>query len=422
MRIVYESLASLNRRRLALGVLAAVVLSAPAGAEPMTFATALARASENAPSLQGAALQVEAARASARAAGALPDPQVKLGVENYPISGPNSGRFGDDEMTMATIGLMQDVPNRGRREGETSLAQAQIEAAEAQVRVERRDVRLAAALAWIDLYYSERRLAALDKISATLEPLWEAAPAGVASGASRPSAGLAPIRMRADLDDQRSELKAAVGKAQAELARWTGDPAVGISGEPPVLSVEPALLRAGLEQQPTLHAFGAAERRARAELAMARAGKRPDWAFELEYGRRDSSFGDMVSAGVTMSLPVFSQNRQDPVIAARTSDAARVAVERETMRRSLASGLEADLADYAMRRDQWMRTRDVVLPAAIKESDLETASYGAGRVDLAGLLDAFTQLAEARLTLLEREAAMARDAARITFTYGSETP
>ena len=129
-------------------------------------------------------------------------------------------------------------------------------------------------------------------------------------------------------------------------------------------------------------------------------------------------FGDMVSAGVTVRLPLFPGRRQDPLIAARTADAARVGADRETARRQLAAALEADLADHVMHHEQWMRAQTVVLPAARQQADLETASYGAGRAGLAEVLQAFTDLADARLTLLEREAAVARDAVRISLTYG----
>src|SRR3989338_769856 len=90
--------------------LSAIAASAPA--EPMTFDQALAPAGEPAPSVTAAALRVAAARAASRAAGSLPDPKLALGVENLPISGPMAGRFGADEMTMASVGGMQGMPSR----------------------------------------------------------------------------------------------------------------------------------------------------------------------------------------------------------------------------------------------------------------------------------------------------------------------
>lgn len=401
-------------------LLAGAAIATPASADPQTFEQALARARANAPSLQAAGLKVEAARAASRAAGALPDPQLKLGIENVPVSGPMAGRLRADEMTMATVGLMQEVPNRARRRAEAGLARAEVGSAQAEVAVEALNVQLGAALAWIDLYYAGRRLAALEGVLRTLEPLWDAAPAGVASGATRPAGAMTPVAQRAALEDRRSELVAAVGKARAELVRWTGDPSPSVAGPPPELRLDADRLRAGMDRRPMLLAYASAARRAGAEVDLARAAKRPDWAFEVGYGRRDPMFGDMVSAGVTVRLPLFAARRQDPLIAARAADASRVSAERETARRALAASLEADLADQAMRREQWLRTRDVVLPAAKQQADLETASYAAGRAGLSEILDAFTRLAEAQLTTIDREASLAREAVRIDITYGSD--
>src|SRR3546814_7191835 len=59
-----------------------------------------------------------------------------VGVENYPISGPNAGRFGADFMTMTKVGVMQEVPNAARRRAEVASASAEIGLAEAEARSE----------------------------------------------------------------------------------------------------------------------------------------------------------------------------------------------------------------------------------------------------------------------------------------------
>ncbi|WP_348684898.1 TolC family protein [uncultured Brevundimonas sp.] len=407
-----------RRAGLAASLIALLHASGPALADPLTFDQALTRA-ESAPDLRASDLEVAAARSGADAAGRLPDPELTFGVDNFPVSGPMAGRFGDDEMTMARIGLMQSVPSGERRRAERAVADADIGVAEARAGIARRDVRLAAGLAWIDLHYADRKRRAVEEVLATLEPLWEAAPAGVASGADRPATGLAPVRLRAALEDRLAGLRADEARARAEVTRWTDDPAPTTAGTPPHVEGDPATLRAALDRLPMLQAYAAAGTRADADVAMAQAGQRPDWAFEVEYGRRDPMFGDMVSVGARVRLPLFADQRQAPVIAARSADAARVRVEREAALRTLRAQLESDLADHVMHHDQWLRARDVVLPDALRRADLETASYGAGRAGIGEVLEAFTAVADARLEALDREAAVARDAVRLTLIYGS---
>ncbi|MDI1325244.1 MAG: TolC family protein, partial [Brevundimonas sp.] len=265
-----------------------------------------------------------------------------------------------------------------------------------------------------------RRLAAIEEVLSTLEPLWEAAPAGVASGADRPAGALTPVLLRAALEDRRSMLIADETRARGELTRWTGDPDPAASGPAPDLEVEPAVLRIGLERLPTLEAWRAAGSRADAEVDLARSGRWPDWSFEVSYGRRDPMFGDMLSVGASVSLPLFANQRQEPLIAARSADALGVRLEREAAAREIRAALDAALADLAARRDQLVRSRDVILPAARRRADLETASYAAGRAGLAEVLEVFTAMADARLDALDREAALARDTVRITLTYRSD--
>ena len=398
----------------------AAALASPAHAGPLTFAQALVRAAVGAPSLQAAALQTEAARASARAAGALPDPKLTAGVEGFPISGPFAGHPSRDDFSDVRVGIMQDVPNKGRRQAAVASATAAISQAEAARLVELRKVKVATALAWIDVAYAERRLAAVDQVLASLRPLWDAQTSAVAAGRQRPGQALSPIQMRATLEDQRSEQVANLAGARAELTRWTGETAPSVVGAPPDFNIDPGQLRAALETSPTLLAYRSAASRADADVNAARAAERPDWGWEVAYQRRDPAFGDMVSAGVTVSLPLFASTRQAPLLAARRADASRVHADREDARRGLAAQLDADLADHDMHHEQWMRTTGTVVPAATQRADLETASYAAGTASLADVLDAVTALANAKLTALEREATVVRDGARIVLTYGTD--
>lgn len=400
--------------------LAAALLASAAQAAPLTYSQALDTAAANAPALRAAALQVEAAKASAKAAGALPDPKLALGLDNFPVSGPPAGRFGVDEMTMGRVGYSQDMPSAAKRRARIGRAQADIVAAGADGVVEARQVRVAAALAWIELLYAQRKLAALDGVLAQLDPLWKAAPSGVASGRSRPAQALEAAQMRAALEDRRSEAVSELGRARAVLTRWTGDPDPQAVGQAPDLDLEPATLRAAIDRNPTLLARDAAARQARADVALAKADKRPDWSWEVAYQRRDPMFGDMVSAGVSVSLPLWGKSRQDPMIAARAASASRADAQREDARRALAAQLEADLADHVMHHEQWLRSRDTLLPLAKQRAELETAGYGAGTAALPDVLTAFAGLSDAQLTTLDREAAVAIDAARLSLTYGSD--
>src|SRR3546814_10868506 len=93
-------------------------------------------------------------------------------------------------------------------------------------------------------------------------------------------------------------------------------------------------------QHPNLNAAIARTRQAEADVAAARATKRPDWSFDVAYQRRADRYGDMVSAGVTISLPLFAGKRQDPMNAASRASASAALAEPEDMRRALVGDIE----------------------------------------------------------------------------------
>ena len=407
------------RLLLACLLLAPAMLAGVAHAAPLTYDAALAAADRSAPSLQAKTLDVDAARSMAIAAGQLPDPKVRVGLDNFPVSGPPAGRFGPDSMTMASIGVIQDVPNGDKRRAARERAAADIGAADTGRLAEARTVRLNTALAWTDLFFAERKLAALDDVERALAPLHATAPSQVASGAARAGQALEADQLIAALGDRRTDLQAAVGKAQAELARWTGDPQAEVAGDPPTYAVDPVALRAGIETLPSLRAYDDMGRQADADFAAAKADKHPDWSWDVAYQHRDPRWGDMVTVGATVRLPLFAGTRQDPVIAARRETADRVRLDREAARRELVAALDASLADHAMHHDRLHRSQETLVPLARRRADLETASYAAGTAGLADVLQALLALAEARVDLVDREADVVRDGARIVLTYGS---
>ncbi len=405
--------------RSAILSLAAVMVAGAAHAAPLTFDDAVRLAAQTAPSIEARATDVEAARSAAIAAGRLPDPKLEFGVEGFPVSGPNAFRPSRDDFSDVRVGVMQDLPSRASRAAARERAAADIDAARIAQTGEARNVRLGAALAWIDLYYAEKKLAALDEIERALAPLRNAAPSEVESGALRPASALQPDQLFAELSDRRADLVSAVAKARAELVRWTGDPQAEVAGAPPDAEVDPTALRAGLDRLPMLTAYDAMERQADADVDAARAGKQPDWSVELAYQHRDPAFGDMVMALATVRLPLFASTRQDPIIAARAETASRVRIDREAERRALEAQLDADLADHAMHHDRLRRAVDTLVPLAKRLADLETASYAAKTASLADVLQALLALAEAKVDALDREADVVRDGVRINLTYGT---
>ena len=397
-------------------------LASPAVAGPLTFAQALARADQDAPSIAARTAQIDAARSSAIAADRLPDPKLEVKLQDFPFTGPDAGKFNSDNFTMGVVGLTQEVPNIAKRHARAARATADIGIADAEAAAERRRVRINAGMAWIDLYFAEQRLAILDRLGQRLNDLATTAPARLASGSARPGEAIEPQRLKAELADRRSDRVAEIATARAKLTRWTGDPEPQVAGPPPDPSLDAARLHAGLATLPALQVKDALIGQAAADVRLAQAAKNPDWEVSGSIGNREPRYGNLFSLGVKIDLPLFAGKRQNPVIAAKASEMARARLDRIDAERELIAALDSDLADHRMHHERFDRAQTTLLPLARERAELDRASYAAGRIDLGMALQSAIALAEAEIDLLDRQADVARDGVRIMLTYQGDRP
>ena len=404
----------------AITLSALLLLPVSLAAEPLTFEAALQRAEADAPSLKGRAAGVQAAQSAAIAADRLPDPTLDIGIRDFPVTGPDAGTLNRDNFTMTTIGVSQQFVNPAKRRARVARAGAEIGIAEAGAAVEARSVRLETALAWVDVYYGERKLNQLKMLNSSLSDLQSTVSARLTSGSARPSQALEPDQLRAQIGDRRIALVAEIAKAKARLARFTGDPDPSVISAPPDLMINRGALLASVRDLPSLRALDAQTVAMDAETRLARADKTPDWKVSASYGRREPNYGDLVSVGVSIDLPLFGRKRQDPKIVARVNEAERARFERLAGEREIVAALEGDLAEHAMRHARLENARDNLVPLARRRAKLDFDSYGAGTVDLGAALLATLSVAEAEVDLLNREAEVARDAVRIIITYAGE--
>ncbi|MBK6659002.1 MAG: TolC family protein [Proteobacteria bacterium] len=382
------------------------------------FDEALAVAESNAPSLAAAGARDAAARHAAIAAGELPDPKLIVGLDNLPVTGADDWSLGRDFMTMQRVGVSQAWPNAGKRKARVAEAQAAIADAEFVKRAERLTVRKDAALAWLAAYYSVARLALQDELTHENALLEKTTAARYAGGSAASAELLAARREALLLADQRDELLAAEAAANAELRRVLGRPAViKADAAVPAIDIDAAHLRAHLEQHPDLRVYDARVAAASAALREAEASKRPDWNVELAYQHRGPRYGEMVSAQVSIDLPLFSARRQDPTIAARAADVAAMNDDLAAALRVHEAELERDLADYQRLAQQRQRMRDARLPLAEQALSLAYRAYAAGEASLAELLAARRELANLRFDALNLDAALTMAAAGIYFRY-----
>jgi outer membrane protein TolC len=137
-------------------------------ASALTLEQALSLAEQEAPSLDAQIANVQAARSAAIPAGELPDPKLRLGLQNVPIEGDTRWQLDEEAMTMQMVGVMQEVPNRAKRRARVEAAQAGVALADVQQTIERLSVRQATAEAWIAGFAVEQKLSLFKQETALL--------------------------------------------------------------------------------------------------------------------------------------------------------------------------------------------------------------------------------------------------------------
>jgi outer membrane protein TolC len=369
----------------------------------LTFDETSRLARDQAPALLAQQSALAGARSLQGSATTLPDPRLIVGVDNLPVTGPDRYSLTRDFMTMQRIGLMQEVPNRAKREAREAGAQARVERERAMLAVVQLAVQRDATLGWLAAYYAERRVAQLNELQRENQLLQDTLDARIAAGRAMPAERTMARQEALALADRRDDALRDVAKARAALRRWVGARAdEALEGDAPALAVSPEQVRASLHSHAEIAPYTAMQAQAQAELREADAEQRGDWGWELIYSRRPQ-YSDMVSFQFTFDLPWQREQRQKPQVLARQKDAERIDAEREETMRRHREELEAQLAELQALENQQARLAGSGLSLAAERVALALASYQAGRGDLGAVLAARREALDTRLRLIDLE-------------------
>src|SRR5258708_657313 len=188
--------------------------------EPLPIVEALKMGEKISPRLaaQGAALA--AATELVPRASELPDPKLRVGVDNLPVNGPDRYRYDSDFMTMRKIGVMQDFPNAEKRRlrGERAALERDVEAAnlDAQRAALRREI----ALAWLELYFAQQARAPIVELVGELQLQLDTVSAAIAAGRQNTADALALRGAGVAAQDRVIEQDRTIDRARYMLAAW----------------------------------------------------------------------------------------------------------------------------------------------------------------------------------------------------------
>lgn len=364
------------------------------------------------PEIRTARAREVAAHLRVAPAGARPDPTLMAGVQNLPLASPN---FRGDEMTMKMVGIGQSFPAAGKLARRTRAARAEADAAHAEITVATLNVEREVRDAYYDVVAATDLLVLTTRGQSLLTHLLPSAEAQYATGGGAQSelvkARLQATQLAVDgaqlAEDRRSAiarlrattfldaldgdfswpdrvLRAALGDTTT-MPRFTAATLDARVTDSPIPSAD-SLFALATSTSANLRAHESIISAATARAENAAHAMRPDIDVALQYGQRDGR-SDMITATVSIPLPLQHRRSQDAEEAATRADVDALKAAHETqlaaLRRDvaqLASALERDRTQLAI-------DRAALIPQARAGVASLTASYGAGRASLSSVSD-----------------------------------
>ena len=382
---------------------------------PLSVFDAMQQAERNAPGLDARQSAEAMSAALAESALALPDPKLKLGIDNLPFEGQDRFTTSRDFMTMRRVGIARDMPREEKRELKSQRFRLEAQREAAQREDARLMVRRDVALAWIERHYAETATALIDDLQRETRLQYDVLVGQVRAGRATPLEAVAAQSQVRSLDDRRSEFARLAARARVQMERWLGPlaarPLAGwsLAG----IRLDRATLLTG--SHPHLATFTLAETQADNEIAQARAQEKGDWGWEVAYQARGRQFTDMVSFGIVIDLPSFGQARIAPEVRARLAQKQAAERNREDARRQHELDAKLILADWDASNARRANFDDALLPLVRDRIDQALAEYKSGAGKLVDVLEARRNWVETRLAQLQLEQDAARAWAQLQY-------
>ena len=365
-----------SKRLSAAPALAALILLAVAPprlpAADLTLAEAERIALERDAMTREMKVQAQAMRERAVMDGQLMDPELRLGAVNVPV---DSFSLSAEDMTMLEVGLSQEFqPGKSRplsRRQMEQLAAGMDATALDRERLVRRDVRKL----WTQLAYVGAARKVIDEQTSWVEQMRQSALARYAAGEGQQLDVLAAGLDVAMLREQLLDLDRDEAMFRSQLSFWLGEAAgrVRPSAPGPRAELPPlATLEARLGAHPAQVDYERRIDAAETAVSVAEEKRKPGWMLDLAYGFRQADMQtmsgrsepapDVLSAMVTIDLPLFRKNRQDRDAAAARLEARGLHERHEDHRREM----------QAMLAEAWNTAQRTAELEKFYESDLLT--------------------------------------------------
>ncbi|RYU53021.1 TolC family protein [Aliivibrio finisterrensis] len=323
--------------------------------------------------------QSQALRSTGIASSTLADPTLKVGFGGLPV---DSFKFDEDPMTNISVGLMQKFGRGSSLDLQQKQTGQQADVLAMQVQVRELEVANAITQLWIELGFLQKAEAILHENRQLLSEMETYIKTNYSIGKSESQDLLQAQLQLGRLDEKLQTNRQLQGRIYAQLTEWLPN----LSEQKPqgIKALEWSTLNKLLNSKanqdtefydllksnPTIKMSELAITATKTKVDIADESYSPQFGVEVMYAYRQANgmggqpASDLVSAYVTMDLPLFTDKRQDQNYAAAQYQVGAAKSQRDVLLRQMNAKVNSLLVDKNNLEQRLSRYNHTLLPQA----------------------------------------------------------
>jgi outer membrane protein TolC len=349
---------------------------------------------------------------------------LMLGIQNLPLgkmqsaSSMSTSSGGPDPMTMRMVGIEQTIPYPGKLSLRRRAAEHEVDAARASLDATARKVVRDVKDAYYELAFIDQALSIIGRnrdvlagFTRVTETRYSVGTAGQqdvlkarveATRLAESAVALteqrrgALARLNALLDRpsetpiDHPEIPASVSRAAVQAAtgeiRFTSA-ALGARAADSPLPPLAELQETAVRESPEIREQEAMIAAQATRVELARKDVLPDLDLSLQYGQRSGGLPDMITALVSVPIPVFKGRKQNQFVVESGAQLASLEAERLQKQNEIRADVARLVSELERSRAQLALYVKALLPQARASLSSATASYQVGRLEFLTVLD-----------------------------------
>lgn len=336
-------------------------------------------------------------------AGTLPDPKISITLASLPT---DTFELNQEAMTQVKIGVSQMFPRGNTLEIKQNKLKVQASAYPFQREDRKAKLTLKISSLFLDAYKAQESINLIQKNRFLFEQLVDIAESSysTAIGKTRQQDILRAQLQLTKLDDKLTILKQKKEKAMVSLSQWLYDFEnedelneniikslnTQLDKELPKIriinkniyekNIQSQILLDLFKEHPSVKNLDKKIKATFTEVQLAKQGYKPQFAFSASYGyRQDSKSGmeraDLLSAGISFDIPLFTENRQDKEVEAAKLKTKAARMDRLLKLRELLSSYESTKSSLKRLFKREKLYKEELLPQIHEQAEATLTAY-----------------------------------------------